>query len=201
MYSLLYPIGLVDGKLCLSYEFRVASDSLSFNTPFPPHVIRTQVSAFAASFHPSILDNTVYWPNEIITGANVGLGLEASRHFVRFNAAKVVLAVRSLDKGEAVKKSSEESENRQNVVGVWKLDLANYHSVIDFAERAESLDGLDVVVEKAGIVTSKFTMMEENGSSITTNVVSPFSLAFRTCQSCVTRPSSSKSCLGACPEA
>ena len=113
----------------------------------------------------------------IVTGANTGLGLEAARHFVRLNAAKVILGVRNLDKGEVARKSIEASTKRIDVVEVWHLDLSTYASVKEFAKRAESLKRLDVVVENAGIGTNIFTLMEENESVITTNVVSPSLLA------------------------
>lgn len=109
----------------------------------------------------------------IVTGSNVGLGLEASRHFVRLDAAKVVLAVRTIGKGEAAKRSIEESTGRTGVVEVWQLDLSHYESVKDFAERAQGLERLDILVENAGIVTFNFSMAEDNESAITTNVVSP----------------------------
>ena len=108
----------------------------------------------------------------IVTGSNAGLGLEAARHFVRLDAAKVILAVRNLEKGDAAKKSIEQSSGRTGVVEVWQLDLAHYESVRFFAKRAMGLERLDVVVENAGILTGKFVMMEENESSVTTNVVS-----------------------------
>ena len=108
----------------------------------------------------------------IVTGSNAGLGLEAARHFVRLDAAKVILAVRNLGKGDAAKKSIEESTGRTGVVEVWQLDLAHYESVRFFAKRAMGLERLDVVVENAGILTGKFRMMEENESTLTTNVVS-----------------------------
>ncbi|KAI9874539.1 MAG: hypothetical protein M1830_009639 [Pleopsidium flavum] len=113
----------------------------------------------------------------IVTGANCGLGLEAARHFVRLHAEKVILAVRNLEKGEAAKQSIETCEKRVDVVEVWQLDLASYESVKQFASRAEGLNRLDVVVENAGIATKKFSMMEDNESSITTNVISTFLLA------------------------
>lgn len=113
----------------------------------------------------------------IVTGANCGLGLEAARHFVRLDAEKVILAVRNHEKGEAAKKSIEASEKRADVVEVWQLDLASYESVKRFASRAEGLNRLDVVVENAGILTRKFSIMEDNESTITTNVTSTFLLA------------------------
>ena len=37
----------------------------------------------------------------VVTGANTGLGFEAAQHLVRLNASRVILAVRSLSRGEA----------------------------------------------------------------------------------------------------
>ena len=36
----------------------------------------------------------------IVTGANIGLGLETSRHLVRLGSKKVILAVRNIKAGE-----------------------------------------------------------------------------------------------------
>ena len=110
----------------------------------------------------------------IITGANVGLGLEAARHFVRLDAAKVILAVRNLDKGEVAKESILKSEKKTaDVVEVWKLDLSSFQSIKDFAKKAQSLERLDVLIENAGIYPFKWRMMEDNESSIQTNAVGP----------------------------
>ena len=113
----------------------------------------------------------------IVTGSNVGLGLEAARHFTRIGAAKVILAVRTLSKGEAAKESIESSTNRKGVVEVWQLDLSNYESVKEFARKVQKLDRLDALVENAGIATTKYSVLEDNESTITTNVVSTFLLA------------------------
>lgn len=104
------------------------------------------------------------------------MGLEAARYFVRLSAAKVIIAVRSLSKGDTAKKSIEETEKRTNVVEVWELDLASYASVKAFAERAKGLDRLDVVVGNAGMYTFDFAMAEDNERTITVNVVSTFLL-------------------------
>ena len=104
----------------------------------------------------------------IVTGSNTGLGLEAARHFTRLEAETVILAVRNLEKGEAAKRSIEETTDRKNVVEVWQLDLASYESVKQFAKRANGLKRLDVVLENAGIATANFTISEDNESTITT---------------------------------
>ncbi len=107
----------------------------------------------------------------------MGLGLEAARHFVRLNAKKVILAVRNLEKGEAAKKSIEETTGRKNVVDVWHLDLQSYDSVKKFVKRAETLQRLDVVVENAGILAWEFHLAEDNEATITINVVSTMLMA------------------------
>ena len=83
----------------------------------------------------------------IVTGSNVGLGKEAARHITNNNASTVILAVRSLEKGEAAKKDIEASTGKTNVVKVWQLDMSSYQSVLDFAERAnKELPRLDIAI-------------------------------------------------------
>ena len=115
----------------------------------------------------------------IVTGSNVGLGMEAARHFARLNAAKVILAVRNLPQGEEVKKSIESTTKRTGVVEVWKLDLSSFDSVKDFAKRATSeLQRLDVLVLNASIAAGSFRMNEGYEASITVNVLSTFLMLF-----------------------
>ena len=114
----------------------------------------------------------------IVTGANVGLGFEAARFFVRLGAAKVILAVRDQEKGEEAKKSIEESEQRRNVLEVWKLDLCSYASVKRFADRVrKTLPRVDILLANAGIAKYTYSVAEDNETTITTNVASTFLLA------------------------
>ncbi|KAK2754524.1 hypothetical protein FQN54_006925 [Arachnomyces sp. PD_36] len=113
----------------------------------------------------------------IVTGANTGLGFEAAKHFVRLGAEKVILAVRSVSKGEAALEAIETSTRRKGVATVWELDLGSYQSVKRFAERANGLPRLDAVVENAGIAAMSYSTLEDNESTITVNVVSTFLLA------------------------
>ncbi|GIJ92659.1 hypothetical protein Asppvi_001937 [Aspergillus pseudoviridinutans] len=113
----------------------------------------------------------------IITGSNTGLGLEAARHFVRLDAARVILAVRSVKKGEDAKASIESSTNRKNVVEVWQIDMSNYDSIKAFVKKCDSLDRLDVVVANAGVLRNTYEECEGTEISITVNVIGTFLLA------------------------
>ncbi|MCJ1336921.1 hypothetical protein MMC09_002199 [Bachmanniomyces sp. S44760] len=116
----------------------------------------------------------------IVTGANGGLGFEAARHFVRLGASKVIIACRTLSKGETAKANIEATEagsKEKKILEVWHLDLASYDSVKAFAARAQGLERLDAVVENAGVVNTKWSMVEKDETTITTNVVSTFLLA------------------------
>ena len=98
----------------------------------------------------------------IVTGSNTGLGREAANHIVRLGAAKVILAVRNLSKGEDARQYIESKTGRTGVVEVWELDLASYGSVKAFAQRAEGLERLDALLENAGISVHDFEMVEDN---------------------------------------
>ena len=115
----------------------------------------------------------------IVTGSNVGLGKEAARHYVRLGASKLVLAVRSLDKGNAAKQDIEATTKcASSVIKVWPLDMASYASVKKFATRVNSeLDRVDIFIANAGVARAKYTLAEDNESTITVNVVSTFLLA------------------------
>ncbi|KAL2878032.1 hypothetical protein SGCOL_006559 [Colletotrichum sp. CLE4] len=115
----------------------------------------------------------------IVTGSNVGLGIEAARHFVRLNAAKVILAVRSTDKGEAAKTDIELTTGRRDVLEVWPLDQASFESVKEFAARADKLPRLDFAVLNASIATNKRVDAEGWESTITVNVLSTFLLGLK----------------------
>lgn len=104
----------------------------------------------------------------IVTGANVGLGFEAARQFTRLDAKKVILACRNLEKGEAAKKSIEETTQRRHVVEVWQVDLSSYESVKQFARGVEGLERLDAIIENAAIATHKYQVFEGNESTLST---------------------------------
>ncbi|RYP55561.1 hypothetical protein DL769_010118 [Monosporascus sp. CRB-8-3] len=88
----------------------------------------------------------------IVTGSNTGLGLEASRQLLDLGLSKLILAVRSVSKGEAARRDLSSGRAPGSCeIEVWSLDLASYESITKFAERAKTLDRLDIAVLNAGI--------------------------------------------------
>lgn len=63
----------------------------------------------------------------IVTGANIGLGLETAIQLARLDPKLIVLAVRSLEKGEAAKREiAEKSGLAEERVVVRALDMASF---------------------------------------------------------------------------
>ncbi|KAK2767081.1 hypothetical protein FQN54_006400 [Arachnomyces sp. PD_36] len=115
----------------------------------------------------------------IVTGSNVGLGFEASRHIVRLGAAKLIMAVRTVEKGEAAKSDIVKSTGCDpKIIEVWKLDLSSYDSIKAFATRAGDLDRIDILLENAGVATLKWSWTNDGESCVSINVIATFLLAF-----------------------
>lgn len=102
----------------------------------------------------------------------IGLGLESAKHFVRLNAARVILGCRNLEKAEAAKKIIEESTQRQGVVQVWQVDLTSFESVKEFASRVDQLDRLDIFINNASMIAVKTELFEGHETQVTVNVIS-----------------------------
>ncbi|KAJ9656178.1 hypothetical protein H2198_005140 [Neophaeococcomyces mojaviensis] len=117
----------------------------------------------------------------IVTGSNTGLGKEATRHFVRLGAARVIMAVRNLKAGEAAKADIVGTTHCDpNIIEVWSLDLSSNSSVKAFSQRASTeLERIDVLMENAGVAGDKFILDEETGQErmIAVNVIRTFLLA------------------------
>ncbi|MDG5819454.1 oxidoreductase [Natronococcus sp. A-GB7] len=85
----------------------------------------------------------------VVTGANSGIGLEATRELAR-NGAQVIMACRSTDRGEQaardVRRDAPDADLR-----VEDCDLADLESVRAFADRLED-DEIDVLINNAGVM-------------------------------------------------
>ena len=127
-----------------------------------------------AQFFAKISTPTGDFSNEtiIVTGSNTGLGLEAARHLVRLGAAKVILAVRTMSKGEAAAADIVESCNvSRSTVEVWELDMADPESIKAFAARASELERLDAAILNAGLMTFKWSETKGIENHIAVNVI------------------------------
>ncbi|KAF3386770.1 Short chain dehydrogenase yanD [Penicillium rolfsii] len=107
----------------------------------------------------------------LVTGANVGLGLEAARHLVRLGAARVILGVRNVPAGKAAKEDIETSTGRPGVCEVWEVDLASYSSTLAFGDRIAQLPRLDAAILNAALATPTFQLAEGYERTITVNVI------------------------------
>ncbi|KAK4461497.1 retinol dehydrogenase 14 [Cladorrhinum samala] len=111
----------------------------------------------------------------IVTGANAGLGLEASRHFYRLGAAKLILAVRTVSKGQAAKEDivqSVKTRNDPDSIEVWPVDASSTESTLAFSGRVKStLDRLDVLVLNAGVQNETFQLSEGYEQTVQVNVL------------------------------
>jgi len=98
----------------------------------------------------------------IVTGANTGIGYEAALKYVELGASTVIIAVRSLSKGQAAKERIEQKTKIADVVEVWELDMHNFSSVDAFAQRVDhGLPRLDVALLNAGVVSAKYQSSSE----------------------------------------
>ncbi|HEV7418632.1 MAG TPA: oxidoreductase [Mycobacterium sp.] len=120
------------------------------------------MSEWTAADLPSFAGRTV-----IVTGANSGLGEVTARELARVGA-KVVLAVRNTGKGDAA------ASGMTGDVEVRKLDLQDLASVREFAD---GVDGVDVLVNNAGIMAVPYAQTVDGfESQIGTNHLGPFAL-------------------------
>ncbi len=103
----------------------------------------------------------------IVTGANGGLGEVTARELARVGA-KVILAVRNTEKGEAA------AQQMRGDVEVRRLDLQDLSSVRDFAG---GVDTVDVLVNNAGIMATDYALTADGFERhISTNHLGHFAL-------------------------
>jgi len=94
----------------------------------------------------------------IVTGGNSGLGYESVKAFAE-KGAEVVLASRSLEKGEAAKTSM---GNVKGKIVVMTLDLMDFASIKNFAESfKKKYTRLDVLLNNAGIMTTPYFLTKD----------------------------------------
>ncbi|KAK2605935.1 hypothetical protein QQS21_003661 [Conoideocrella luteorostrata] len=106
----------------------------------------------------------------IVTGSNAGVGLEVSRQLLDLGLSKLIMAVRNEDKGHAASANLPKGRDGKATIEVWKLGLASYDSIVAFAQRAATLERMDIAVMNAGLVMAKTALNESTGHDETIQV-------------------------------
>ncbi|EED21269.1 short-chain dehydrogenase, putative [Talaromyces stipitatus ATCC 10500] len=87
----------------------------------------------------------------IVTGSNTGLGLETAGHLLDLGLTRLILAVRTVSKGERAREGLLAKRDPASCqIDVWNIDMSSYDSITEFVERAKTLDRLDIAVLNAG---------------------------------------------------
>ena len=111
----------------------------------------------------------------LVTGANTGLGFEAALKYATLGAAKLLLAVRSIDKGNAAKAQIVQRTGfNADAISILQVDLGNFASVHRFVtDLNSSVDYIDVALLNAGLAAPKFSRSEEGWEmAVQVNVLS-----------------------------
>ena len=96
----------------------------------------------------------------IITGANTGIGLETAVDLAKRNA-RVILACRSVERGETAAVEVRKRSGNDNVVFV-QLDLASLDSVRKFAAKIlEEEPRIDILINNAGVMLPTRTLTQD----------------------------------------
>jgi len=106
----------------------------------------------------------------IVTGGNTGLGYETALQLLGLKLSKLILAVRSLERGGMAAANFRKLFPKATIE-VWQLDMSSYPSVQAFANRVESqLSRIDIVLLNAGGMRLQFTPNKSTGHEETIQV-------------------------------
>jgi NAD(P)-dependent dehydrogenase (short-subunit alcohol dehydrogenase family) len=99
----------------------------------------------------------------VVTGAHTGLGYEAALELLGVHLSRLIIAVRSIDKGRDAAAKMQQSY-RNAAIDVWQLDMNSYDSVQAFARCCDTeLTRLDIDLLNAGIIKMSFTLNQATG--------------------------------------
>lgn len=123
-------------------------------TPFFPNQFIKNQFCSKAQYLPD--DTDLSGQVAIVTGSNTGLGLECARQLLSYKLSKLIVAVRSLQKGEDAAAGLRITYPKATIE-VWPLDMLSYESIQEFASRVEKdLPRLDIAILNAGMINPTF---------------------------------------------
>ncbi|KAM5342307.1 hypothetical protein ACJ41O_013273 [Fusarium nematophilum] len=119
-------------------------------------------SQFRTECKPPPKSTTFSGQTAIVTGSNCGIGLEACRLLLEHHLSHVILAVRSVSKGEDAAATLRRAHPDAKVQ-VWQLDMLDYESIQTFVKRCASLPRLDIAILNAGVGGLSFNASPATG--------------------------------------
>lgn len=127
---------------------------------------------------PAVVEPSLEGLTILITGANTGVSFEAAIKLVKLGAAKVILAVRSVAKGNVAREQIKKITGREGHIDIYELDMLNYTSIRAFVEKVNRLDKLDVAILNAGVGAPVYQKSRYGWEkTLQVNVLSTFLLA------------------------
>lgn len=94
----------------------------------------------------------------IVTGGNSGLGFESVKALA-YKGAEVILASRSIERGEAAKSEIGEANGK---IKIMSLDLEDFSSIKAFViEFSKSYNKVDILLNNAGIMTTPYFLTKD----------------------------------------
>ncbi|CAI7651669.1 unnamed protein product [Penicillium pancosmium] len=107
----------------------------------------------------------------LITGANAGLGFEASLKFAALGASRLIFGVRSLRRGEEARaKLCRRTGYDKNNVQLYELDMSTFDSVKRFAAAISKEERIDIAILNAGVASPSFRLGSE-GHEMTVQIM------------------------------
>ncbi|GAM83794.1 hypothetical protein ANO11243_017840 [Dothideomycetidae sp. 11243] len=138
----------------------------SFLPVFIRNQFRTKIPLPTKDKFPSVKGKTA-----IVTGSNTGLGFESARQLLVLGLSHLIMAVRSLERGNAAAQKLH-AANPAAKIQVWQLDMESYPSIKQFVAKCETdiADAVDIVILNAGLSPIRFDIVPATGHEKTIQV-------------------------------
>ncbi|KAK4220799.1 NAD(P)-binding protein [Podospora fimiseda] len=117
------------------------------------------------------LANSCSGQTALITGGNTGLGYQAALQLLQLNLSRLIIAVRSPEKGETAA-SKLRSLSPTAKIEVWELDMSSYPSIQSFAHRLaqDPFGAIHMTILNSGVIRTDFHKVESTGHEETIQV-------------------------------
>lgn len=104
-------------------------------------------------------DVTLAGKTALITGSNSGIGLACAKLLAGLGLSRLILAVRSTQKGEDAASAIRKVHANINI-DVWELDMLSYPSIQAFAQRCATISRLDTAILNIGIASGSVSKID-----------------------------------------